>query len=139
MLEKYSNKISSVKKANHSIIQILFGTLGGLLFSLIAIIIIAVILYFNPMVEKSMGLISQIIKYISAVLAAMVACINKSTKGYLRGLSACLLYLFVGQVLFGLFGGGIVFNKLFLLDLLTFSTIGVITGAIAVNIKSKAK
>ncbi len=139
MLEKYSNKINNVKKANGSIFQVLFGTLGGIIFSLTAIIILAVILYFNPMLEKNMGLISQIIKYFSAITAAILASINKRTKGYLRGLAACILYLFAGQILFGLFGGGVVFNKLFLLDLLTFSIIGIVTGAIVVNYKKKTR
>jgi hypothetical protein len=57
----------------------------------------------------------------------------------LRGLIACILYLFLGQLIFGIFGGGVNFNKLFWLDLATFTAIGVITGAIVVNLKSKSK
>lgn len=138
MMEKINTKITNTQKANGSV-QVVIGALGGMIFSLLAIIIMSIILYLNPMVEKSMPLISQIIKYASAMIAAIIACINRRSKGYLRGLIACILYLFLGQLIFGIFGGGVTFNNLFWLDLATFSVIGIITGAIVVNLKSKSK
>lgn len=138
MMEKINTKITNTQKANGSV-QVVIGALGGMIFSLLAIIIMSIILYLNPMIEKSMPLISQIIKYVSAMIAAIIACINRRSKGYLRGLIACILYLFLGQLIFGIFGGGVTFNNLFWLDLATFSVIGIITGAIVVNLKSKSK
>ena len=138
MMEKINARIPNTHKANGSV-QVVIGALGGMIFSLLAIIVMSIILYLNPMVENSMPLISQIIKYASAIIAAMIACINRRTKGFLRGLLACILYLFLGQLIFGIFGGGVTFNKLFWLDLATFSVIGIITGAIIVNFKSKSK
>jgi putative membrane protein (TIGR04086 family) len=137
-MEKLNTKIANTHKANGSV-QVIIGALGGMIFSLLAIIVMSIILYLNPMIEKSMPIISQIIKYASAMIASIIACINRRTKGYLRGLIACILYLFLGQLIFGIFGGGVNFNKLFWLDLATFTAIGVITGAIVVNLKSKSK
>lgn len=119
--------------------QVLAGAVVGMVVSLIGVIVMAILLRINPMMERNIFVISQSVKYFSAICAAIAASAGRGSKGYLRGMAGALVYLVIGFIIFGIFGGGLHINMQMLIDVIICAVIGILCGAVMVNLTRKKR
>ena len=84
-------------------------------------------------------IISQIVKYVCAAAAAVIACFRRSNKGFMRGLLGALAFFFMGYIVYGTFGGGFTWDGMLWLDLLIYCVIGILCGAVMVNMNARKR
>ncbi len=123
--------------AGGSMVQVITGSLFALAISFVSVFITTILIRNNPFLEEKVMIISQCIKYLSAAAAAVIACFRRNEKGFMRGMSAALLYIILGFFLYGIMGRGFSLNSMFFLDILICAIIGMLVGSIMVNSYSK--
>lgn len=120
-------------------IQSFFAGSVSIVLSFILLLIIAAYLYINPISVERITIFSYSAKYVCAAVAAAIACINRKTKGYLRGLLSSLCFVLLGGLLFGLISPNGFSSRVFLYDLIICSVLGILTGAVTVNFNSRKR
>lgn len=112
---------------------------SALVLSLIGVCILSLVLYINPLFETNIAIFSFCIKYFCAIVAGVVSCINKKQKGFLRGILGALIFYILGFLIYGIFGARISFDIMSLIDLVVFVVLGLLSGAVVVNLNVKKR
>ena len=123
-------------KAKTMALEIIKGVLAAVAFTIIAVLIFAVILKSSPEAESAIPAFNVIIKILSVVLGSFFALKTKD-KGWLRGLLTGVGYMVLGFLVFSLIDGNFTISWGFLLDLALGAIVGAIAGIILVNLKKK--
>lgn len=121
------------------ILQSFVGGITAFALSLIGVCILALVLFINPLFETDVAIFSLIIKYFCAIVAGVISCINKKQKGFLRGILGAVFFYILGFLVYGIFGAHISFDMMSLIDLIVFIVIGLLSGAVVVNLNAKKR
>jgi len=133
----HATNLKSKLSIGGSMAQVITGALFALAVSFIGVFIVAMLIRSNPFMEDKILIISQSVKYLSAGAASVIACMKRSEKGFMRGMTASVLYIILGFLLYGIMGRGFSLNAMFFLDLLICAIIGMLIGSVMVNSYSK--
>jgi len=128
-------KVKSFKFSN--LINIIKCCLLAILFTLIGIVILAVVLKFADLNSVAISYINDVIKAIS--IFVMMLCIKKSgeEKLLLKAILAGAIYAVLSFVIFSVLNGSFTFNLGFLYDLLFAIIVAVIVSIILNILKRK--
>ena len=128
-------KVKSFKFSN--LINIIKCCLLAILFTLIGIVILAVVLKFADLNSVAISYINDVIKAISIFI--MMLCIKKSgeEKLLLKAILAGAIYAVLSFVIFSVLNGSFTFNLGFLYDLLFAIIVAVIVSIILNILKRK--
>lgn len=124
-------KVKSFKFS--SFLNILKCCLVAILFTLIGIVILAVVLKFVDLNSTTINYINDVIKGVAIFI--MMLCIkrNNEEKLLLKAILAGAIYALLGFVIFSILNGSFMFNLGFVYDLL-FSVIVAVIASIILNI-----
>lgn len=117
--------------------QVLKGTLIAVSFSLVAILIFALIIKYVGITDNLISPINQVIKVISIFIGTFFALKKDCSKGLAKGLFIGVFYTALAYILFSALSRTFAFNLTLLNDMLFGMIIGAICGIIAVNLKRK--
>jgi len=115
--------------------QILKGTLMAVSFSLVAILVFALIIKFVGITDTLISPINQVIKVISIFIGCYYSLRGNNYKGLLKGIYIGLFYTMLAFILFSSLSRSFALNLTFLNDILFGMIIGAICGIIIVNLK----
>ena len=133
---KFLSDTNNRQKVKSMAMQIIKGILAAVAFTIIAVLIFAVILKSSPGAESAIPAFNIIIKILSIVLGSFFA-LKTRDKGWLRGLITGIGYMILGFLVFSLIDGNFSISWGFLLDLAMGAVVGAIMGIILVNMKKK--
>ena len=119
----YGNGFFSVVKA----------TGFALAFSLLSAVIFAVILQTTSLGEGAIYPVNQTVKGIAIALGVLF--FVRGEKGWLKGVSAGLLFTALSYLAFSAIGGDFSLSWLILLELFIAALVGAISGSLAVNLR----
>ncbi len=111
------------------------AVLFSILFSFVAVLILAIIVRFSEISEKGIVILNVIIK-IFAIFFGVLTGFRSKTFGLIKGITAGVLYVLLAFLIFALFEkfDGVKFNYF---DLLSAVFAGAISGIIKVNLKQR--
>lgn len=131
---KALNEANRSSKLRGMTFEVLRGILVALAFTIIAVLIFALILKSSPSAEGAIPAFNIIIKIVSIVLGSFFSLATRD-KGWMRGLITGVGYMFFGFIVFSMIDGSFELSAGFLLDLLLGATVGLIMGIILVNLR----
>ena len=123
--------------AKTKILNIIKGSFWGVAFSLICILIFALIIKFTSISENAIQPINQIIKVLSILFACFVVGKKIKKGGIFVGLFTGMLYTLVAFVIFSILDGSFNLGLNTLNDLTFGGIIGIISGILCINIRNK--
>lgn len=127
------NTVALSKKGFWS--QIIKGVLYATSFSLVSILVFALIIKFVGITDNLIVPINQVIKVVSIFIGVNFALKNCYNKGFVKGALIGLFYTLVAYILFSAMSKNFIFNLSLLNDLVFGTIIGAICGVIVVNLK----
>ena len=127
--------MSKTQNANFLSI-VLKGVAVTLIVNLIGILIFGVIVKIGTLNNGVIKAVNQFIKVLSVFLGCYF-CI-KGELGFLKGLIIGVLSTFLIYLIFGIISGSKVFSVSLLLDIIFLGVIGLISGAVVVNLKKNS-
>lgn len=133
MNEQNTLKVNS--KSN--ILTIIKGSFWGVSFSLVCILLFALIIKFSSISENAIGPINQIIKVLSILFACFVVGKQVKKGGLFVGLFTGILYTILAFVIFSILDGGFSFGLSLLNDITFGAIIGLISGVLCINLRNK--
>ena len=119
------------------ILSIIKGAFWGVAFSLICILIFALIIKFTSISEKAIFPINQIIKILSILFACFIVGKKVKKGGLFVGLFTGILYTIVAFVIFSILDGSFSFGLSVLNDLTFGAILGMISGILCINIRNR--
>ena len=119
------------------ILSIIKGAFWGVAFSLICILIFALIIKFTSISEKAIFPINQIIKVLSILFACFIVGKKVKKGGLFVGLFTGILYTIVAFVIFSILDGSFSFGLSVLNDLTFGAILGMISGILCINIRNR--
>lgn len=128
-------KVASDTNRKGFFMQVFKGVIYATSFSLISILIFALIIKFFGMTDALIIPINQVIKVVSIFTGTFFALKECLNKGLLKGKFIGLLYTIVAYIMFSALSGTFAFNMSILNDVLFGAIIGAICGIIVVNLK----
>lgn len=123
--------------AKTKILNIIKGSFWGVAFSLICILIFALIIKFTSISENAIQPINQIIKVLSILFACFIVGKKIKKGGIFVGLFTGMLYTLVAFVIFSILDGSFNLGLNTLNDLTFGGIIGIISGILCINIRNK--
>ncbi|MBR6736899.1 MAG: TIGR04086 family membrane protein [Clostridia bacterium] len=116
--------------------SLLKGVLSSLAFSLVCVLIFAMLSAIFSFGEKVILPVNTIIKILAVFIGTVISVSGE--KGLLKGALTGALIVVLNYLLFSLIGGSLTFTLRFLWEILLGLVIGALSGIIAVNVKKKA-
>lgn len=104
----------------------------ALAFSLLSVVIFAVVLQTTSLGERAIYPINQTIKGVAIALGVLL--FIRGEKGWLKGIGAGLLFTALSYLAFSAIGGDFSLSWLILLELFLAALVGAISGSLAVNL-----
>lgn len=126
------SRISSEKKNFWT--GIVKSSIYSLSFTLILILLFALLIKFVNIPDNFILPINQVIKVLSIFLGCFIG-LKKTNKGFIKGMLVGLVFTIFAFLIFSLIGGTFNFNLMVLVDILFGLLIGGISGIIVVNIR----
>ena len=123
--------------AKTRVLSIIKGAFWGVAFSLICILIFALIIKFTSISEKAINPINQIIKVLSILFACFVVGKKVKKSGIIMGLLTGILYTLLAYVIFSILDGHFSFGLNVLNDITFGAIIGIFSGIICINLRNK--
>ncbi len=123
--------------AKIKILNIIKGAFWGVAFSLICILIFALIIKFTSISEKAIIPINQIIKVLSILFACFVVGKKVKKGGLFVGLFTGISYTIISFVIFSILDGGFSFGLSVLNDITFGAILGMISGVLCINIRNR--
>ncbi len=133
-MEAINETQSSTKS---KILNIIKGSFWGVAFSLVCILIFALIIKFTSISEKAIQPVNQIIKVLSILFACYVVGKKIKKGGVFVGLFTGLLYTIVAYIIFSILDGHFSFGLSLLNDIAFGGIIGLISGILCINLRNK--
>ena len=109
----------------------------SIIFTLLSVLVFAVIIRFCSIDAKYIPIVNQIIKCV-AILLSMLLCFTKRPNGWLRGFIFGILYIAAAFFIFSAFSGKFEFGLKLLNDCVLGGISGLIGGIITVNVKKRS-
>lgn len=126
------------KLTKYDLADIALSTLLSVIFSVLAVMVFAVIVGFAEIPDEVIEPVNIAIKILAIALASVIGMRRKSN-GLIKGLLTGLLYAGATYLVFALTSGSFTDNAMTVYDALTCAASGVLSGILAVNIgKDKA-
>ena len=119
--------------------QILKGCIGGIIFTIAAVLIFAYLLKSMSLSDGVIAPVNEGIKMIAALLTAYLATKKAGGPAWLIGALSGVVYMALGFFVFSLLDGGMGMWQILLSDLLTGLLLGLIGGIIFQTLLSKPK
>ncbi len=123
------------QNSSNYFIDIIRGTIIGLIFTIILILLFTLILTFTKLSEEIIPLINSIIMIIGITSGAIFISRKVNSKGWLSGGLVGILYFFIIFSLGVLFVNGFIVDKYLLIKGIIAIATGCIGGMIGINIK----
>ena len=117
----------------NQLVSSLKGVVVALIFSLISVLIFALIIEISNVPLNAIKPINLVLKILAVFLGVLVGV--KDNKPLIRGFILGAIIIFVSFLLFGTIGGEISFSLGFLWELLLGGFIGAISGVVALGLK----
>lgn len=121
-----------------SIFNILKGVLFSLIFSVVLVLLLAVIAKYTDVSEKVILIINQIIKVVAVLLGILIG-FKGQKGGLLIGAIFGLLYTLLSFAIFSLISGELDFSQISIYDFLIGIGTGAVSGILTVNLKGLKK
>lgn len=121
MIKKAEQKSNGNLKAWMPVIN---GVLIATVFTVVAILLYAIILKIGLLNESTIPMVNQIIKIVGIAVASYYATRKENCKLLLKGAAAGVLYIIAGLLLFSLLQGSFSITQVFLADLVMGAVIG---------------
>ena len=113
--------------------QIIKGVALALAFSFLAAVVFAAVLRFTSLPDTVIYPVNQTIKVLSVCLGCLT--FVRGEKGFLKGAAIGLLFTALSYLAFSALGGDFSLSWLILCELLLAGLAGIVSGAIAVNVR----
>lgn len=126
-------KVLSNKK--QKIAGLVKGVLFSLIFTAVAVLLLAVLYKFVEMSDGAIKIANQIIKIASVALGVKIALKKDKSKGLLKGAIVGVLYTILSFVLFSLLAKNFSFSLSLVTDIVFAGLVGLIFGVLFVNFK----
>ncbi|MBQ7653203.1 MAG: TIGR04086 family membrane protein [Clostridia bacterium] len=117
-----------------SVLNILKGLLFSLVFSVVAVLILAIIAKYAPMSDGVVTAINQVIKVVALFFGILIG-FKRQKLGVVAGLIVGLCYTLLSFAIFSLVSGELDFKELSVFDFLIGLGAGAASGILAVNLK----
>jgi len=111
------------------------GVLFSVCFSVVAVLIFAIIYKFVDFSELTIKVINQIIKVLSIVFGVSISLKHDRTKGVLKGALVGILYVLLSYTIFSVLVASFSFSLSIVYDFIFAILVGVICGAFMVSLK----
>ncbi len=121
------------KLTKYDLADIALSTLLSVIFSVLAVMVFAVIVGFAEIPDEVIEPVNIAIKILAIALASVIGMRRKSN-GLIKGLLTGLLYAGATYLVFALTSGSFTDNAMTVYDALTCAASGVLSGILAVNI-----
>lgn len=121
------------KLTKYDLADIALSTLLSVIFSVLAVMVFAVIVGFAEIPDEVIEPVNIAIKILAIALASVIGMRRKSN-GLIKGLLTGLLYAGATYLVFSLTSGSFTNNAMTVYDALTCAASGVLSGILAVNI-----
>lgn len=121
------------KLTKYDFADIALSTLLSVIFSVLAVMVFAVIVGFAEIPDEVIEPVNIAIKILAIALASVIGMRRKSN-GLIKGLITGLLYAGATYLVFALTSGSFTDNAMTVYDALTCAASGVLSGILAVNI-----
>lgn len=121
------------KLTKYDFADIALSTLLSVIFSVLAVMVFAVIVGFAEIPDEVIEPVNIAIKILAIALASVIGMRRKSN-GLIKGLLTGLLYAGATYLVFSLTSGSFTDNAMTVYDALTCAASGVLSGILAVNI-----
>lgn len=121
------------KLTKYDLADIALSTLLSVIFSVLAVMVFAVIVGFAEIPDEVIEPVNIAIKILAIALASVIGMRRKSN-GLIKGLLTGLLYAGATYLVFSLTSGSFTDNAMTVYDALTCAASGVLSGILAVNI-----
>lgn len=119
-------------------IDIVRGILYSIIFSLVFVMLFALIVKFTNLSESVIAPVNIAIKIVSILLGCLIG-IKRGKKGIIKGLIIGLFFSLLTYLIFSLINNSFKINPLTVYDVLSCIAASIISGIIAVNIRTKVE
>lgn len=131
-------KTRMLKKSAHArksrlqsgLMPVCSGVLTAAAFTVIAILLLAVMLRFGFLTDGAIPIANQVIKVTGIALAAYISVRGACTYPWFRGLLAGIIYIVFGIIVFSIIAGSLSLSVLNLADIAMGAVIGAVIGLI---------
>ena len=117
------------------ILDVVRAVIVALLCSMILILLVAVVAKYVAMSDTAGTVLNQVVKVLSVAVGCLVGFRNKKY-GLVLGLIVGLLFTVLSFALFSLISGKLDFSSITVLDFLLGAAVGILSGVLAVNVRS---
>lgn len=121
------------------ILDIVKTVVIAVLFSMVSVLVFALIVKSTDIGEEVIGYVNLGIKMLSVVIGCLFGFRRGSGFGWLKGLLSGLLYVVTSFLVFSAISGEFSLSDASWLDLVTGAAAGLLAGVLTVNIKKSAK
>jgi len=111
------------------------GVLTAVCFSVVAVLVFAIIYKFTTFSELTIKVVNQIIKVLSIVFGVSISLKHDKTKGVLKGALVGILYVLLSYVIFSILVASFTFSLSIVYDIIFSVLVGVICGGFMVSLK----
>ncbi len=118
------------------VFEIVKANIIALITALIAVLLSALAVKLFNIADKAIPIINQVIKSLSILIGCLFS-LRKPNNGWLRGMIAGFIFVWISYVVFSLLDGHFVFGLSILNDCALGTVTGMISGIIAVNIRKR--
>ena len=127
------------KTAVKWILDIIKTVIVAILLSMVLILIFALIVKSTKIDESVISYVNVGIKIVSILIGCLVGFRRGSKGGWLKGLICGFLYVICSFLVFSFISGEVSLKDVTVLDLITGTVVGVISGILTVNVKKNPK
>ena len=127
----------SAEQKKSSVLAVSKALVLALVFTLAFILIFALVMQWCDVPSAWVTPMNQVIKGVSLLLACLIS-FRGASRGWRKGLVLGIVYVIVAWVLFSALSGEWTLGWSALIDLATGAMMGLLSGAIAVNARSRA-
>lgn len=120
-------------RTGNGIFQVIKGAGLALAFSLLTAVVFANVLRFAPLPDSVIYPVNQTVKTVAICLGTLL-CV-RGEKGFIKGIGVALLFTALSYLAFSAFGGDFSLSWLIFAELGVSLLAGVISGAVAVNMR----
>ncbi len=126
------NVLSSKKQGFVGVVK---GILFALIFTVVAVFLLAVLYKFVEMSDGTIKIANQVIKIISIALGVKIALKKNKSKGLLKGLIIGIFYTILSFLLFSILAKNFSFSLSLVSDIVFAGLVGLIFGILFVNFR----
>ena len=127
----------TMSNGKNTFVNILKGVMFALGFTIVAVLLLAIVYKFVNISDLLIKIINQIIKIVSIALGVFICLKNDKSKGLLKGAIIGAVYTVIAFFVFSILVSTFSFSLSLIYDVLFASIIGLIVGIIFVNIRGK--